>query len=150
MTTTSKATRAITVEEVVPHTAEKVWRALTNRELIAKWLMDNDFTPELGAEFTMRSRPMGDWDGTVRCKITAFEPPKLLAYTWIGGSSTPGATAPKLDSTVTWTLEAVPGGTRVRLVHDGFRSPENDMGFLAMSQGWGTVIQRIAGLVSTL
>jgi uncharacterized protein YndB with AHSA1/START domain len=45
----------------------------------------------------------------------------------------------RLDSLVTWTLTAVEGGTRLRLVHSGFRSPENDFAFEAMSGGWGRV-----------
>lgn len=150
MTETSLATRAITVEDIVPHAAEKIWALLTSRDMIARWLMQNDFTPALGARFTMQSRLMGDWDGKVACTVTTFDPPRRLAYTWVGGSSTPGATAPTLDSTVTWTLEPVPGGTRIRMVHDGFRSPHNDMGFAAMSQGWGTVIQRIGAIAGEI
>lgn len=139
-------TRAIIVEDTLPHSPETVWKVLTTSDLISRWLMQNDFSPAPGARFTMRSRPMGDWDGTVHCTVTIFDPPRCLAYTWVGGSSTPGAAAPSLDSTVTWTLEPVANGTRLRMVHAGFRSPENDMGFAAMSQGWGTVIKRIGAL----
>jgi hypothetical protein len=37
----------------------------------------------------------------------------------------------------------VEGGTRLRLVHAGFRSPGNDFAFEAMSGGWGRVMGRI-------
>ena len=36
-------THAITVEKVLPYAAEKIWRTLTTGELIARWLMPNDF-----------------------------------------------------------------------------------------------------------
>ena len=48
----------------MPHPPEKIWRALTQAHLIEQWLMKNDFEPRLGAEFTFRAKPMGDWDGT--------------------------------------------------------------------------------------
>jgi uncharacterized protein YndB with AHSA1/START domain len=136
-------TRAIVVEEVLPHSPETIWATLTRSDLMARWLMQNDFTPGLGHKFTMQARPMGDWDGTVRCEITAFDPPRLLSYTWVGGSTTSPDYGSVLDSTVTWTLAAVPGGTRLRMVHDGFRSPQNDMGYEAMSSGWKSILPRI-------
>ena len=128
-------TRAIIVEEVLPHSAEIVWKVLTTRELMARWLMDNDFEPGVGRSFTMRSQPIAEWDGTVACTILTFDPPRQLSYSWVGGY---------LDSTVTWTLTPVEGGgTRLRMVHDGFVSPRNDMGYDMMSGGWKSVVGRI-------
>jgi uncharacterized protein YndB with AHSA1/START domain len=143
-------TRAIVVEEIVPHTPETVWRVLTTPELVNRWMMKNNFTPGLGQKFTMHARPMGDWDGTVACEITAFDPPTLLGYTWVGGSVANASHGSALDSTVTWTLTPVSGGTKVRMVHDGFRSPQNDAGFDAMSGGWNTIVQRISAIASEL
>ena len=77
---------AIVVEKVLPFTAEKIWRALTNSDQIAKWLMPNDFVPQVGQRFNFRTRPMGDWDGVVHCEVLACEPPRLLRYSWKGGS----------------------------------------------------------------
>ena len=54
------------------------------------------------------------------------------------------ANGAKLDSVVTWTLTPVEAGTRLRLVHSGFRSPENDLAFGAMSPGWSRIIERIS------
>ena len=56
---------------------------------------------------------MGDWDGTVRCTITACDPPRLLSYTWVGGSTTNPQFGTALDSTLTWTLTPVEGGTHL-------------------------------------
>jgi uncharacterized protein YndB with AHSA1/START domain len=61
------AARSIVVERVMPHPPEKIWRAVTEAHLVEQWLMANDFEPRLGAQFTFRAKPMGDWDGTVRC-----------------------------------------------------------------------------------
>ncbi len=135
-------TRDIVVEQVLPHIPATVWKTLTTSALIARWLMPNDFEPHVGKKFTFRSKPMGDWDGIVYCEVLDVLPNERLAYSWTGGSA-PGSTVPPLDSVVTWTLTAVDGGTRLRLVHSGFRSPENDMAFNAMSPGWGQVMASI-------
>jgi uncharacterized protein YndB with AHSA1/START domain len=119
-----------------------VWKTLTTAELIGRWLMPNDFALGAGKQFTFRAKPMGDWDGTVHCEILEVSPNEKLVYSWRGGSAT-GSQIPVLDSVVTWTLTAVDGGTRLRLVHSGFRSPENDTAFNAMSPGWGHVMQGI-------
>ena len=56
-------TLSVVVEREVPFPPEKVWRALTQPELIEKWLMKNDFKPVVDHAFTLRA----DW-GAVDCK----------------------------------------------------------------------------------
>jgi len=137
---------AIVVDKVLPFTAEKIWRALTNSDQIAKWLMPNDFVPQVGHHFNFRTRPMGDWDGVVHCEVLACEPPRLLRYSWKGGSDS--GKASRLDAEATWTLTPVEGGTHVRMVHDGFVLPEHSIAYDAMSPGWGRVLDRIASVVA--
>jgi uncharacterized protein YndB with AHSA1/START domain len=55
-----------------------------------------------------------------------------------------------LDSIVTWTLTPVDGGTQLRLVHRGFRSPGNDFAFGAMGSGWAKVMQAIGRVTAEL
>lgn len=141
------ATRAIVVEEVLPHAPETVWRAITTPELIARWLMQNDFVPRVGHRFRFHARPMGDWNGVVDCEVLECDPPRRLVYTWVGGAEG-NREAPVLDSTLTLTLTPVDGGTRLKLVHDGFRSPQNDAGFEAMKEGWGRMAPRISQIIA--
>ena len=54
---------------------------------MSAWLMENDIVPEVGRRFTFRSRPMGDWDGTVACEVLAVRPQRLLSYSWRGGGT---------------------------------------------------------------
>jgi uncharacterized protein YndB with AHSA1/START domain len=119
---------AIVVEKVFPYSPERIWRALTRSELIAKWLMPNDFEPVVGYRFTFKTRPMGDWDGIVHCEVLQCEPPLLLRYSWKGGSR----------------LTRVEGGTHLKMVHDGFVFPGNRLAFDAMAPGWGGVMEAIA------
>ncbi|QPF82798.1 SRPBCC domain-containing protein [Bradyrhizobium genosp. L] len=136
-------TRAITVEKVLPCAVDKVWRTLTTRELLAKWLMPNDFTAVVGHRLNFRTRPIGDWDGVVHCEVLVCDPPHLLRYSWKGGADTNPEYGSKLDSVVTWTLTPVEAGTRVRMVHDGFVFPGNRYAFDMMSPGWGKIVDAI-------
>ena len=141
-------TKAIVVEQVMPHASEKIWRALTESSLIDQWLMKNDFKPNVGHRFTFRAQPMGDWNGLVDCEVLEVSPHSRLRYRWRGGSSSQNAVAAALDSVVTLTLTPAEGGTLVRMVQDGFR-PENEMGYQAMSGGWKRIVARLAEVAGT-
>lgn len=145
-----QATRDIVVEDVLPHSVSKVWQALTAAELLARWLMPNDFEPVVGKRFTFTTKPIGDWDGVVHCQVLEVVPLKRLVYSWVGGSDANPAKGSRLDSTVTWTLQAEGAGTRLRMVHAGFRSPGNDFAYDAMSSGWDRIVGRISEIVASL
>jgi uncharacterized protein YndB with AHSA1/START domain len=140
--------RSIVVERSMPHPPEKIWRALTEAHLIEQWLMANTFEPRLGADFMFQAKPIGDWDGTVRCVVTAFDPPRRLAYSWIGGSVTNPAFGSALDSVVEWVLTPEVGGTHVRIEHSGF-GPANGIAYEAMSSGWGRGLERLEQISKT-
>jgi uncharacterized protein YndB with AHSA1/START domain len=142
------AARSIVVERLMPHPPEKIWRALTQAHLIEQWLMRNDFEPRLGARFTFQAKPMGDWNGIVHCEVTAFDPPRRLAYSWRGGSLSNPNYGSALDSVVEWVLTPEPGGTRVRMEHSGFE-PRNEMAFEAMSSGWPRGLERLEQVSAT-
>jgi uncharacterized protein YndB with AHSA1/START domain len=148
-TTETRTTREIVIEEVLPHVREAVWRVLTSGELISRWLMPNDFKPIVGKRFTFRTPPKGNWDGVVHCEVLEVRPLERLAYTWKGGTAGDAVYAP-LDSVVTWTLTAVEGGTRLRLVHSGFQSPTNDHAFDAMSGGWAKIVEKLGSIAAEL
>ena len=136
-------TRSIIVDYELPAPPAKVWRTLTEPALVAAWLMETDIVPEVGRRFTFRSRPMGDWDGTVQCEVLAVEPHRLLRYSWRGGGG-----GNRLDSVVTWTLMATPPGTRLHLEHAGFA--DDHAGYPFMAKGWSDKRDRIAELLAGL
>lgn len=132
------STESIEVDYDLPHPPEKVWRALTEPVLLAKWLMENDIRAEVGAEFTFQATPIpGQWDGRVQCKVLEVERPRLLRYSWVGGSDSIEGYGGRLDTVVTWTLEATAEGTRLHLSHSGF-TEKNRYAFENMGLGWRT------------
>lgn len=132
--------RAIRVDEFLPHPPGRVWRALTDPDLLGRWLMPNDFELELGHRFTFRTTPIRDagFDGVVQCEVLAFEIERMLRIGWRGGP---------LDTTVTWHLEAEGNGTRLFLEHGGFDpdDPVQQRARRGMGSGWRShVLRRLA------
>lgn len=138
------ATQDIVVDEVLPHAPDVVWKALTTPELIGRWLMvPTGFEPTKGKRFTYQTTPGGAWDGVIHCEVVEVIPNDRLVHTWRGGHEANDGYGARLETLVTWTLAKVEGGTRVRLVHSGFRSPKNDGAYKGMSGGWVKVFRTI-------
>ena len=77
----------------------------------------------------------------MHCEVLEIESPRRLVYSWKGGSAKNPGYGSALDSTVTWTIEPVDGGTHLTLVHAGFRMPEHQPAYDAMSPGWGRIVR---------
>jgi uncharacterized protein YndB with AHSA1/START domain len=122
----------IHITQHVPHAPARVWAALTEPALHAKWWAKADIEPVVGHRFTM---DMGSW-GTQPCEVLAVEPDRLLSYSFAPGT---------LDTTITWRLEPDGDGTRLTLEHTGFDldSPVGKAAFEGMSGGWPGVVKRI-------
>ena len=121
MNATSAETRSVVIEREIPHPPEKIWRALTQPQLIEEWLMKNDFMPVVGHRFDFRA----DW-GAVGCQVLAVESNKTLSYTWA---------AYGLESVVTWTLAPTSTGTLLRMEQSGFRR-DQQQAYQGAQFGW--------------
>ena len=65
---------ALRLERHLDHSIERVWRAVTVPAELARWFVaEVPWTPVAGEEFEA---------GGARGRITALEPPRLLAWTW--------------------------------------------------------------------
>ena len=110
------ATRSVIFERLMPHPAQKVWRALTEVPLLDAWLLQSDFQPVTGHRFQFKAPVNPGWNGIVDCEVLIVEPSERLAYTWNVSQATNG-----LKTRVTWTLTSVETGTLVRMEQSGFR-----------------------------
>jgi uncharacterized protein YndB with AHSA1/START domain len=121
MNQTAAETLSVVVEREIPFPPEKIWRALTQPQLIEEWLMKNDFKPVVDHRFKLSA----DW-GSVDCQVLTVEPNKTLSYTW-------GAFG--LGSVVTWTLTASGTGTHLRMEQSGF-PPNHPQYYQGAKAGW--------------
>lgn len=105
----------IVVECDLTEAPEKVWRALTEPEIVAAWLMPNDIRAETGHRFSLGT------EGRIDCTVLEAEPDRLLRYSWREHGAAGSEQASGFDSVVTFELtRAANGGTHLRVVHDGF------------------------------
>jgi uncharacterized protein YndB with AHSA1/START domain len=125
------------------HSPEVVWKYLTKPELIAEWLMENDFKPVVGHQFQFRAKPKikFGFDGIIYCEVLEVIPCKRLSYSWLGGAGIEKIT---LHSVVTWTLTSKEGGTELLLEHRGFKGMRNYLAYLIMNKGWMKIGKRLA------
>jgi uncharacterized protein YndB with AHSA1/START domain len=124
----SSETRSVVIEREIPFPREKIWRALTQPQLIEEWLMKNDFKLVVGHRFNLR----GDWGGVLDCEVLAIEPNKTLSYTWNFAHDDP---AFNMNSVVTFTLTPTSSGTHLRMEQAGFR-PDQKQAFGGAMAGW--------------
>jgi uncharacterized protein YndB with AHSA1/START domain len=125
--------RTIRINVEYPHPPDRVWQALTTREAIAEWLMENDFEPRVGHRFTMRTEPAPGFDGIVQCELRELEPPRRMVWTWRGGP---------IDTTLTFELEPTPRGTRLCVRQAGFRGMKAYLVSLILGSGWRGIYRR--------
>lgn len=124
---------------------EQVWRFLTQPDLLAQWFHPGAGELVPGGDWTMLSND-ADKQGQVVMTGTVLEmkEPELLVHSftheWIGGAQT----------TCTWTLQEVEGGTVLMLVHDGWENVA-DGAFGAATdhdKGWEEHLPRLRALTN--
>ena len=117
MVSISQIAGAIALEVTIDAPPERVFRALTSAEELPNFLPEFKqvaFEARLGGEYEFRGT--GDDGGTfsTRGKITEYDPPRRLAFTWRWQEwDFP-------ETTVAFTLAPHAGGTKVSLLHSGF------------------------------
>jgi len=107
---------AIRKKVLINAPVDRVWKALTNPEELAIWmLMPTDFEPEIGKNFTFTAKAEETWDGIVRCKVKEMVKNKKLVFTWNSGLI-------KTETLVTIELNAKGKQTELTLVHSGWEN----------------------------
>lgn len=102
----------VTLDFQFTSSIDKVWKALTDSDTLAKWIWNNDFTPVVGEKFQFRSEPNEWWDGIVNGEVLEVNEPHILSYIWASAGET---------TTITWTLTAdADGGTQLHFEQAGF------------------------------
>jgi uncharacterized protein YndB with AHSA1/START domain len=136
--------QTLTVERTLNLSAplDRVWRALTDPEELARWFPDRVDQPEIkpGVE----GRFVWEEYGGYAFRLEAVEPPRRLVWQWARDAETP------LDEGVTtkveWVLEPrSDGGTTLRLWESGFVRPEDHE---SNEKGWDAELKELMELLS--
>jgi len=134
-------TESLALEFDLQHPPEKVWRALTEPALLADWLLPVvglKLAP--GAAFTLKAPPQPGWDGEVHCRLVEIEARRKLSYAWVVGD---------MDTIVTFTLTPTASGTRLSLVHSGFK-PDQKANFAGARYGWNLMSEKLVDLLARI
>ena len=126
---------ALFIERTFTAPVELVWRAITNRDDMAKWYFEiQNFEPKAGCEFSF----VVEHEGSTfdhRCKVVEVIPQKKIAYTWrFHGHAG--------NSLVTFRLFPEDGKTRLKLTHEGMETFPNKPQFARKNflRGWTSLI----------
>lgn len=114
----------------------EVWEYLTDPDKLAIWFHKPPTPLQEGADYEMFGTTSGDklmWG-----HVATARPPEYLEYSFsiapMGGAT----------SQVKWTLEEVPGGTRLSLEHSGLPQGADAFGLtLALDKGWDEHLGRM-------
>jgi uncharacterized protein YndB with AHSA1/START domain len=139
--------RSLVKETVVHAPPLEVWSAWTTKASIDSWWGPPDARIELrvGGPYELlflSDEPEGR-QGSEGCRILAYVPGEMLAFTWNARPDHP------LRESHTWVVltfsEAGDGTTAVRLVHTGFLDgPDWDTYVAYFEDAWARVLDRLA------
>ena len=76
----------------------------------------------------------------MRCRFVAIEAHRKLSYTWVVGD---------MDTVVTFTLTPTASGTRLSLVHSGFK-PDQKQNFGGARYGWKMMGGKLVDLLARI
>jgi len=129
-------------ELYLPHPPQDVWRALTESEAMAEWLMPNDFEARVGHRFTLRSQPKphAGLDGLIHCEVLECDAPARLAYSWAAAG---------VDTRVSYRLEPEGEGTRLFFEQSGFdfSQPRGRTARRGAEYVWGRMLGALEGVL---
>lgn len=123
---------------LIDTTPEMAFEAITKASELREWMCEYAWTV-LQPKGIYQAR----WESGYQAngRFIELDPPRRAAITWLG-------TGEPAETTVTFTVEPEPGGTRVTIVHAGFGpGPEWDAHVAASERGWD---QGLDNLKSTL
>lgn len=127
----------ITVQYKINAPAEKIWKALTDKNEMKSWYFDiQDFVLEIGKEFNFYE-PGGENKYHHQGEILEIIPNQKLKHTW----SYPDFSA--LKTIVTWDLLPEDEQTLVKLTHEeieNFKDLGDGFSRENFTEGWKTIV----------
>ena len=137
----------IRLELRVDATADEVWQAWTQADKVLKWFAPEAYIePRQGGAYELFWDPNNhDSMSTKGCEITAFEPSRLLAFTWKGPDQFADVmNQPNRLTKVEVSLSERCKKTRITVVHGGWGDGKERAEARAWHvKAWDMVIQSL-------
>ncbi len=150
----ASTTDRIEKEIVLKAPRSRVWRAIADAGEFGKWFgvrLEGGFAA--GALVRGRITVKGYEHVTLEMAVERIEPERLFSFRWHPYPIEPGVDYSAEPTTlIVFTLEEVPGGTKLRVVESGFdRIPLARRGeaFRMNEQGWAGQMKNIEGYVGS-
>ncbi len=129
----------ITMERLFEAPVDRVWRALTEPEMIERWLMSAEgYEARVGVRFTLRDTIGTECRGRADCEVLELVPPRRMVWSW-RGTEDPARTRLVIE------LEASDGGTRLTLRHTGEADERTATG---TTRGWTEKLRALTELLA--
>ncbi|MGN2635516.1 SRPBCC family protein [Nocardia takedensis] len=130
---------AVEIGRFFPHGPNAVWRALTEPDLVERWLMPTvGFDAAVGTHFlfALPTHPSGE----IACEVLEALPGERFTHSWVDMR----ADKPQ-RWVVDWTVRAQGRGTRLLLTQTGFDIDDRrqKMARNAMERGWKATLTRL-------
>ncbi len=124
---------------------EHVWKFLTEADRMAEWFHRGANDLAEGGDYILQTNSYGK-EGEKLCwgKVLEMKKPERLVHTFTHGM------LQGVETTCTWTLEKVMGGTILTLVHDGWDKVEEGAFGMAANHdsGWDEHFARLRKVAS--
>ena len=119
---------------------EHVWKFLTEADQLALWFHEGAGDLEEGGDYGLLTNTYGK-EGEKLCwgKVLEMKKPERLVHSFTHNY------LQGVETTCTWTLEAVNGGTILTLVHEGWEKVEENAFNMAADhdKGWDEHFSRL-------
>jgi uncharacterized protein YndB with AHSA1/START domain len=119
---------AIRFERLLPGPIDRVWSYLTDSERLPLWFSAGSIAPAVGGEARFEMGMSG--------KVTAYDPPHVLEYTWDEPNRERG---PVFDALVRWELATEGDQVRLVLLHRRLPTATRPQ----FGAGWHTLLDRL-------
>ena len=130
-------TEPFVIERLLDAPAEKVWKAITDKDQIKQWYFNlPEFRPEVGFEFSFTGTGNTGVTYVHLCTITGVIPGRTLSHTW-QYKDIPG------HSVVTFELFPKGNKTKLKLTHESlasFAASGQDFAKESFAAGWTYIV----------
>ena len=124
-------THTLRFERRLPGSIERAWASLVEPERRAAWFARGEIEPRVGGRVVIHFEENHTNAPPARGVVTAWDPPRRLAYTWNEAST---------ESEVSFELSPVAGGVQLVLTHKALPVGEE----IEFGAGWHAILNALA------